>query len=984
MMPTIGKPEGTATETDLLELFLMRLRYKEGRLSEIGANKPLWLDDPESVWVVYSGKVDLFSVPVVRKQAAGTRRHLFRVPSGQMFFGIDWESKPTGYGLLAIGTPGTKIIKVRRSQFLALARDPIQAEAITLMLNEWVSALALVCATAIPPKDCQLLEPGEATLAASDTARAHNTVLWANHREGSSTFMGRTDLPPLSADGLFPISRETWIKATGSVSLRLIETSEFITKDPGWSSLDQFHALVLQVIALNTQKSVQAESAFLLKKMSASRRVLDASLVELASVVPGRRERPLAEDEAGEELLTACRWVGRALGITIQPHPNRETGRQRRDPLDDIAKASHIRMRQVRLKGDWWRHESGPLLGFLAEDERPVALLPAGARRYEMHDPVERTRTLVTAAVSEKLLGIAYSFYRPLSPKALSVRDLIKFGLQDGRGDLNAILLMGTFVGLLALITPYATGLLMDNVIPNADRTQLIQIGLALLASAVATMLFNVTQAIAVLRLSGKMDATLQAALWDRLMNLPVPFFRQYTAGDLASRALGISSIRQILTGITINVILSAIFSVFNLALMAWYNWTLTLVGVALVLIILLVATLLSYTQMKQQRTLMRLQGVIAGLVLQLITGVSKLRVASAERRAFSNWASEFSAQKRLAFWTRSVSNYVSVFSAFAPIATSMVIFYSISISPDWKVTAGSFVGFNAAFGQFLSAMLGMTVALVSSLNIVPIYERLRPILETLPEADEAKSDPGDLTGDIEISHVSFRYTPEGPPVLRDVSLSAKPGEFVAVVGPSGSGKSTLFRMLLGFEQPEAGAIYYEGQDLANLDVQAVRRQIGVVLQTAKLMTGDIFTNIIGSARLSMDDAWEAARMAGLDGDIKEMPMGMYTVIMEGGGNFSGGQRQRLLIARAIATKPRILLFDEATSALDNQTQQKVSRSLEAMQATRLVIAHRLSTIINADRIYVIVAGQVVQMGTYGELMKQHGPFADLVKRQVA
>ena len=984
MMPPTHKLEEPSSRTEVQELFLMRLRYKEGRVSEVGANKPFLLDDPQSVWVVYAGKVDLFSVQVADKQPAGPRRHLLRVPAGQVFFGMDLEQMPHGFGLLAVGTVGTRLIKIKRTRFQELTRDAVQAEAIALMINEWVSALALAAATAIPPKDCQLLEPGETALSADAAARAHHTVLWAQHSAGSSLFMGRADLLALSHDGFFPISKETWIKATEPVTLALVETAQYLTQDTGWAGLDHFHSVALNALALNALKSSQVESAFLRKKMGVDRGVLSASLVELASVVPSKRPRSFADDQAGDPLLTACRWVGQAQGITIQPLPEQVQTHRQRDPLNDIAKASHIRTRQVILKGAWWQHANGPLLGFLAENERPIALLPTEAHQYEMRDPVTHTRTLVTHATATRLLGVAFNFYRPLPNGVLSVQDLVRFGLGDSMDDLNTIILMGTFVGLLGLITPYATGLLMDNIIPTADRTQLFQIAIALLAAAVGTALFNITQAIAVLRISGKMDASLQAALWDRLMNLPVPFFRQYTAGDLASRALGISTIRQILTGVTINSILSAIFSVFNLLLMIWYNWTLTLVGLGLVAIILLVAGLLSYTQMQQQRNLARLQGRIAGVVLQLITGVTKLRVANAERRAFSNWASAFSEQKKLAFWTRSISNYVAVFTSFAPIATSMVIFYSIFISPDWKVTAGSFVGFNAAFGQFLSAMLGLNAALMSSLNIIPIYERLKPILETTPEVDDAKADPGALTGAIEISHVSFRYTADGPLALEDVSLYAKPGEFVAVVGPSGSGKSTLFRMLLGFEQPEAGAIYYDGQDLANLDVQAVRRQIGVVLQNAKLMTGDIFTNIVGSARLSKDDAWQAARMAGLDEDIQQMPMGMFTVIMEGGGNFSGGQRQRLLIARAIATKPRLLLFDEATSALDNRTQEKVSRSLEALQATRFVIAHRLSTIVNADRIYVIVAGRIAQTGTYNELLNQPGPFADLVKRQLA
>jgi ABC-type bacteriocin/lantibiotic exporter with double-glycine peptidase domain len=277
-----------------------------------------------------------------------------------------------------------------------------------------------------------------------------------------------------------------------------------------------------------------------------------------------------------------------------------------------------------------------------------------------------------------------------------------------------------------------------------------------------------------------------------------------------------------------------------------------------------------------------------------------------------------------------------------------------------------------------------MIVAFTSILSIVPLYERIKPIIEAAPEVDVNKAAPGELNGHIDVASIRFRYIPDGQLIVKDVSLEVAPGEYVALVGGSGSGKSTLFRILLGFEIPESGTIYYDGKDITSLDIQELRRQVGVVLQNGKIMGGPIFLNILGASNLSLDDAWEAARMAGLDADIKAMPMGMYTVLSPGGGTLSGGQRQRLLIARAIVRKPRILFFDEATSALDNKTQAVVSRSLERLQASRLVIAHRLSTIINADRILVMDRGRLVQTGTYNELMKQEGLFAELAKRQIA
>jgi ABC-type bacteriocin/lantibiotic exporter with double-glycine peptidase domain len=391
-------------------------------------------------------------------------------------------------------------------------------------------------------------------------------------------------------------------------------------------------------------------------------------------------------------------------------------------------------------------------------------------------------------------------------------------------------------------------------------------------------------------------------------------------------------------------------------------------------------------TQLRRQRQAARLTGRISGLVLQLLGSVGKLRVAGAEVHAFAQWARLFSEQRGLQFGIRSVGGWLAAFHAAFPLLAYLLIFRAALPAPGSGagLPTGDFLAFLAAFSTSLGALLGTCTALLGTLNLVSLYEQARPILTTLPETDTGRADPGALAGDIEVQHAVFRYQPDGPVVLRDVSFSARAGEFVAFVGPSGSGKSTLLRLLLGFEALESGAIHYDGQEIAGLDIHAVRRQIGVVLQTGRLLAGDIFTNIVGSAPASIEEAWEAARMAGLADDIAAMPMGMHTVISEGGGTLSGGQRQRLLIARAIVHRPRLLFFDEATSALDNRTQAVVTASLARLQATRIVIAHRLSTILGADRIYVVDRGRIVESGRYQELLDAGGLFAELARRQIA
>jgi NHLM bacteriocin system ABC transporter ATP-binding protein len=590
----------------------------------------------------------------------------------------------------------------------------------------------------------------------------------------------------------------------------------------------------------------------------------------------------------------------------------------------------------------------------------------------------------VDEAVAATIEPLAWCLYRPLPSRPLRAMDLVRFGLHGSERDLGMVVATGVAAGLLALSLPVVTGVVFDTVIPGADRSQLLVVTLLLVVAAVSGALFQLVQSFAMQRVESRMDASLQAAVWDRLLALPVPFFRGYSAGDLAMRSLGISEMRRMLTGSLLSTALAGLFSVFSFALLFYYSWQLALLATAVTLVMGLVTTWLGWLDVRYQREVSAASGRLSGMLLQFVNGISKLRVSASENRAFAAWADEFSARRRVSRQARLVNVALTVFTTVTPLAATALVFWATArlLETGSSLTTGAFLAFNAAFAQFQMAALGLGNAAVTLVGAVPLYERARPILEAVPETDRAKGDPGELSGEIEVAHVSFRYRPDTPLVLRDLSLTIPAGAFVAIVGASGSGKSTLFRMLMGFERPESGAIYFDQQDQSHLNVEALRSQIGVVLQSGRLMTDTLFRNIVGTSNLTMEDAWAAAAMAGLEADVRAMPMGMHTVLSEGGGGLSGGQRQRVMIARAIVRRPRILLFDEATSALDNETQAIVTRSLASLQATRVVIAHRLSTIAQADHVYVMDKGALVQDGTYAELMRRDGPFAELARRQ--
>jgi ATP-binding cassette subfamily C protein len=967
-----------------------------------GANQPLRLGAGEPAWLVRSGQVELFLA------AGGARTHLATLGAGDLVssFDLGRQLRPfpsaagragggtggereVGGTLVAVPHPGTRLLRLPASVLRELGRRPELGPALTRLVERWVRSLTNEVIRGQPPKLFQELRPGaEVRLPEAGTAaRTARGVVWVRHLAGSCRFLGRGDLLLTPDDFLLPVTDETWLVSAGEAHLSCVDGESLLRSGALWEGLDRFHRLLFAYADHLREEDAGHQRARLQHKAELDRRTMEAAHGRLAAVLGARAGAAVPLEADTDALLEACRRIGQVQGIEFRKPPEAPAALPPRQQLARLAAASRVRHRRVLLRDDWWRRDGGPLVAFrppanAGERSRPVALLPSSATRYQMEDPAAGTRTPVDAAVAAELEGEAAMFYRPLPERALRLADLLGLVFRGRRHDLVTLLSMGVGIGLLALLVPLLTGYLFGAVIPAADRTLLVQATVALVLAAVGGAAFQVTRSIAVLRLSGKVDGLLQGAVWNRLLSLPVPFFRRYTVGDLADRAMGIDSIRQLLTGHVITSVLAAVFSLFSFALLFHYSWPLALVATGLVTLLGTVTTGLAYLQLRHHRRFLELRGKVSSLVFGLIHGIAKIRVGGAEHRAYGRWAERFSSQRRHAIATRRIANLQAAFNSFYRLTSAMTLFAMVILSRQIDLSASDFLAFSAAFGQFQGAALAIIGIFPSLLAAVPVYERLKPIIESPPEVDPTKAAAGELAGDLEVSHLFFRYHTDGPLILDDLSFRARPGEFVALVGPSGAGKSTCLRLLLGFEEPAAGSIYYDGQDLATLDLHSVRAQIGVVLQNSRPLAGDILSNIVGSRNLSLDDAWEAARTAGVAEDIAAMPMGMYTMIGEGASTFSGGQVQRLLIARAIVHRPRILLFDEATSALDNRTQEHVTDGLERLKATRIVIAHRLSTIQNADRIYVLDRGRIVETGTYDELASGAGAFARMAERQ--
>ena len=706
----------------------------------------------------------------------------------------------------------------------------------------------------------------------------------------------------------------------------------------------------------------------------------EKALRELASILHSTAHLPQGETP----LLIAVGAVGKALGITIRPAAKSENS----PTLAGIARASGFRTRRVTLTPNWWKTDCGPLLAFTKQGNMPVALLPVQATKYEILEPVELTRIPVNRDSASRLAATAYTFYRPFPDREINVLDILQFAFRGRIPDVIKICSVGIIATLLGMLTPQITGILIDYAIPDANRNLLIQMGLGLFAASLGVTLFQLAQSFTILRMQTKVGFDTQAAVWDRLLKLKPNFFRQYSTGDLHQRVSAITEIRHLLSSSILRTLFTSLFLLLNLGLLLIYSFPLALVAIAVALVVMVVTTVSGIITRRKMRPLQQLSGEIFGLTVQLIGGVSKLRVAAAESEAFTYWAKKYTQQLKLILSTQLIEDLVATFNVMLPAVSSMLLFslavYLTQQSPtESGLSTGRFLAFMTAFGTFIGSATGLSDTLIDILEITILWERAQPILKATPEVGSHKFHPGKLAGELKLDQVCFRYRQDSPLILENITLEVRAGEFIALVGPSGSGKSTLIRLLLGFEAPESGNISYDGKDLSGLDVAAVRRQLGVVLQNGRIMSRSIWENIAGGAIITQDEAWEALQMAGLAEDIQAMPMGIHTIISEGGSNLSGGQLQRLFIARALVRQPQILLFDEATSALDNRTQAIVTHSLEQLGVTRIFIAHRLSTIRHADRIYVMQGGKIVQQGSFEELASVEGLFANLMARQL-
>jgi NHLM bacteriocin system ABC transporter ATP-binding protein len=961
-------------------------------IRQVRGSTSLVLSDAALAWIVSSGSVAVFGVNLEAGQPIGARRKLFSCTAGEgLFAGLD--AAGSRKGLMIVGLGDAMVRQVSLSAWLQENPNDVSVK-----LNAWATRLADVLRGTGSTIHSDPYGIGKVRLEAGQAARsAAQELVWVRVLSGTLAVPGASGRTITSADGWLPVNDRYALQAEVVTELEFVGFDQLTNVHEISAAVSSLHALCFQSLAARQAAEEEREA----RRLQECRRLLavdtSAAIRGLTQILKPTTDLPVRDTP----LLTALAVLEPHLGFTFSACAPGEVDTAGLQTVDVVATRSRIRIRTVTLTPGWWSRDGGHLLAYRGAERRPVALYRVVgwlglSARYMLFDPVERTTIPVDREVAASLSTDAVTFIRPLPDRGTSsLRALVNFTLRRHWRECLLLVLLAGMAALLGMLQPMATQQLIDQAIPEGDHRAVFDMAIGLLVMAVGATALSVSQGLVSLRLTTLASAGLQSAVFDRLLRLPQSFFRRYSTGDLANRAMMVTAIGSQLNGAALAALLSGLMSLVNLWLCYQYSSHLAWIAVLAAFVSAASATAFSWLIRSKALKLGRLSGIQDGLSVQLINGISKLRVSGAEQRAFNFWSRNYAEQLSLTDDVQKLTNISIIVSrAVQSGSVTFLFFYaassltgggtSTSAGVSVALTMGTFLAFYGAFHAVVNGVVGFSSQLVDVMDSWAKRDMITPLLEAQPENLEGSINPGIITGHVHLDRVVFRYQPEAPLILNGVSIDIRPGEFAAIVGPSGCGKSTIFKLLLGFDVPESGKVYVDDQDLATLDKAAVRRQLGVVLQSGRINAGSIFDAIAIGGRVNLEQAWEAARDAGFEGDLKAMPMGMHTVVPEGATTLSGGQRQRLLIARALVRNPRVLMFDEATSALDNQTQEIVSASLRRRRVTRIVIAHRLSTIRDADRIFVIDGGVVRQSGTFDDLMNEDGLFRRLASRQLA
>lgn len=950
---------------------------------------PLLLTQPDvAVWVK-QGIVDLFLQQVEQGRVRGNRYPVARIEAGNLLFCPDSGIRvgDLEIGLVAVPSADAELLEAPVADFQQ--KDP---RLLGQKANHWVQTIFGVNQRNQTGWTEKLIEltPCQELSTHSPYYGSPSQLVWLKISSGhvvvDQELVLRPEAPP------FPIPYGMPVRAMETSQVIGLNGEDIAIKGRLKESLNMFHRAFMTAQTRAWQHRLHEAELHRLNSLANDQQALNRGFGRLAGAIG---EHAIREQKKEHAIDAAVRRICRYLDTEFVAceHNHGQEFRDDRQHLLQLLQRSHLRWRPITLAGQWWREDCGPFLAWRGPERQAVALIPHKRDGYRILTDDEFGLPVIEHTV-EELQFDAVQIYRPLPAEITRLRDIWRWSLKGLGGDLMRLILCGLASAMLALGLPLIMGILVDDVIPFGDRLPLTHLIIGMVLLVLGSVAFEAVRSLAMVRMEARIDSALQSGLFDRLLSIPARFFRQFSVGELSDRLLGMAAIRDNISGPSLAALISAAFGICSLALLYYFHVGLAMV--ATIIVFLASATLCFYTMflLRYENGRAEKRGDIANFTYQMMSGLIKIRACAAEVRAFSRWAEFYSEQKDIGRKSHLWTSTIEVSAGIYPIISAILLMAAVAlgIEQQWlligvegdqeygsnHMSLGDYVAFQLAFGQFSAGFLGLMMALIRVAQAIPLATRSRLLLHQSPERQDSKAETPLLYGKIEIVSCSFGYVEHLPPAVNQVSATIEPGEFVAIVGPSGSGKSTLLKLILGFETPQTGQIFFDDLPLTSLDLSSLRRQIGAVFPTPFVAGEPILHHLIGNQSNAIDLAWHVAEIVGLADAIRQLPMGIYTRLQEGGGGLSHGQRQRLQLARALAQKPKILLLDEATNALDIASRKRISEQLARLAVTRLVIAHNLETIAQADRILVLDQGRLVEQGNYDQLMNNNGLFRKL------
>lgn len=993
----------------------------EGETVSIQMGYRMLLHDLSHFYFIESGDVDLFILHVVGLLAEeedpffikmsetnrcflgdliiGSLTFLCNATENQVIYPFEITPNIHPNKIILKANNKTVIRKVSLEKIAeAIEKNAAWKEEFMMLTEKWILNLSGCLKLPLPQGEIHYLENGITQSDSNNTTyllprhriHSHHMLLgWVKLHSGTIVFFHETKTAFSNQTLYLPITPTEWFQFLEPGEIELLTFRPSLKLEELFQAVLHFHNIILTTKKETEETEKSLELVDIAAREETSNRRFSLMLGRLGTVLEKGKKYKLKH--VGVSFLEALEIIADSLGRKILPTKiNKEIPQA--DQVYSLCSRSKIFTREVNLTKGWWKQAPLPLLvEIIRKSPKPAAALPTPEGQYELIDPDNlMIKQPIDSKLSKRILQKATLFYQSLGDALhLPLLKILTLFTKPCKRDFLMVLLSGLLATAVSLFIPFFNEILFDEVFPSSDYTLLQQLILGMIVLAITQSLFILVRGYAIMRIQSIFTHNLESALWIRMLELPLGFFRKFSTGDLYNRISSVTTIRDAIAGNFSRIILDTLFSVIYFFSMFYYSLTLTGISLILFLIGTLIGVWAFRSGITIQRKIQEIKGEIYGKVLQIIGGISKIKIYGVEKRVFTTWAESLAELIQLEINQNYLKVIMTTMNTSIPPVMSFIIMTGFMLMRYWNAedniayyTLGRYMAFSSAFMLFSFGYFSFLASFMELLHVIPTWERSRVIIDSPKEVKEHESVDIELKGKIELSHIFFRYDQNSRYIHRDISLHADPGEFIAIVGRVGCGKSTLIKLLLGFETAERGGVFFDDNDLSSLDIQQVRSQIGVVSQNCKVIDATIRENITGGKICSHKEVMEAVKIAGLEKVIEELPMGLRTYLSHGVETLSGGQLQRMFIARALIGKPKILILDEATNALDNTTQRLVIENIDHLNVTRILIAHRLNTVVKADRIYVMREGRIVEFGNYEELMKMNGYFSKLVELQ--